>query len=246
MYCCKLFLNTLWGKLAERDNRKQTQIIKANEMVKLEALMSNPSIALTNFHILSEEMMIVEFVTRWDSAIGTCQSRNVFLGAFTTSHARLKLYELLESIGDDKIIYFDTDSAIYKVRDGEDEPALADYLGDLTDELNDDNAETKDYIEEFCTTGPKSYAYRTMKEKVVCKCKGIRLDHTSAQTVNFKTMMDIVTENPNKTVDVDCGVQITRDKLKSILVNRPLTKKFRMVYTKRARLEGYDTLPYGY
>lgn len=62
---------------------------------------------------------------------------NVFLAAFTTSYARLKLYGELSKLGRD-VLYFDTDSIVYKSTATND-PALGDYLGDFTNELDDDD-----------------------------------------------------------------------------------------------------------
>lgn len=58
----------------------------------------------------------------------------MFIAAFTTCHARMKLYKELNRLQKD-ILYFDTDSIIYKTT-GENDPPLGNYLGDLTDELD--------------------------------------------------------------------------------------------------------------
>jgi hypothetical protein len=59
---------------------------------------------------------------------------NIFVAAFTTCWARLKLYGVLDSLRE-RVLYFDTDSVIYVSRPDEYDPPLGDYLGDLTDEL---------------------------------------------------------------------------------------------------------------
>ncbi len=59
---------------------------------------------------------------------------NIFLATFTTCFARLKLYDLLDTLGE-RVIYFDTDSAIFLSRPGDVDPPTGDFLGDLTDEL---------------------------------------------------------------------------------------------------------------
>ena len=65
---------------------------------------------------------------------------NVFLAAFTTCHARLKLYEEIDRLGRD-VLYMDTDSIIYK-SNGNNDPELGDYLGEFTDELNGETITT--------------------------------------------------------------------------------------------------------
>jgi hypothetical protein len=74
---------------------------------------------------------------------------NIFVAAFTTCWARLKLYELLEKLGD-RALYFNTDSVIYRWRHGQPDIPLGDFLGDMTNELDDD-----DYITEFVSGGPR-------------------------------------------------------------------------------------------
>ena len=53
---------------------------------------------------------------------------NVFVAAFTTSLARLKLYEALDFLGD-RCLYYDTDSVIYKTKPGQEKLPLGRYLG---------------------------------------------------------------------------------------------------------------------
>ena len=62
------------------------------------------------------------------------RATNVFIAAFTTCQARLKLYESLEVLKE-RVLYYDTDSVVYKWEPGETEIALGDYLGDMTNEL---------------------------------------------------------------------------------------------------------------
>ena len=72
---------------------------------------------------------------------------NIFIAAFTTAYAHLKLYGYLEKL-QHRVLYIDTDSLIYVVRDGESPLELGNYLGDLTDELGGDT------IQEFLSAGP--------------------------------------------------------------------------------------------
>ena len=93
-----------------------------------------------------------EFVT-------TSPFTNVVVAAFTTTHARLKLYSYLEKL-QEQVLYFDTDSVIFKYSPGLNCPPTGDYLGDLTSELGKGK-----YITTFCSTGPKSYAFTTKETK---------------------------------------------------------------------------------
>lgn len=65
---------------------------------------------------------------------GMDKHTNIFIAAFTTCHARLKLYGELNKLKKD-VLYFDTDSIIYSTN-GTNDPQLGNYLGDFTDELD--------------------------------------------------------------------------------------------------------------
>ena len=64
--------------------------------------------------------------------------QNVFIAAFTTSLPHLKLYEALDFLGD-PVLYYDTDLVIYKTQQGQEKLPLGPYLGQFTDELDDDS-----------------------------------------------------------------------------------------------------------
>lgn len=106
---------------------------------------------------------------------------NVFIAAFTTSLARLKLYEALYFLGD-RALYYDTDSVIYKTKPGQEKLPLGPYLGQFTDELGGDT------IVEFVSGGAKTYGYLTKKGKTECKVRGFTLNYETLQTLNYETM----------------------------------------------------------
>ena len=110
---------------------------------------------------------------------------NVVIAAFTTTYARLKLYDLLDIL-QERVLYYDTDSVIYVHKPDKPDPPLGNYLGDLTDELNGD------YITSFVSGGPKNYAYRTKSGKTDTKIRGITLDHTASGKLNHDTMLFVL------------------------------------------------------
>ena len=83
--------------------------------------------------------------------------KNVVIPAFMTVHARLKLYSVLERL-QTRDPYFDTDSVIFTSQSDDWMPALGGYLGELTNELDDD-----DYITTFVSSGPKNYERNAKK-----------------------------------------------------------------------------------
>lgn len=87
-------------------------------------------------------------VTKNDEEYEQGFKQNVFIAAFTTSLARLKLYEALDFLGD-RVMYYDTDSVIYKTKCRQEKLPLGDYLSQFTDETDGDP------IVEFCSGGAK-------------------------------------------------------------------------------------------
>lgn len=103
---------------------------------------------LNTFSFVSDAVALIQWCYA-DGKGGQTRDINVFLGAFTIAHARLELHELMD-------LYSDKDSIIFTSRDGDWEPPLGPYLGNLTDEVGDRNR-----IGEFCSGGPKTYGYLT-------------------------------------------------------------------------------------
>ena len=54
---------------------------------------------------------------------------NVFIAAFTTAMACLKLYESLERV-QQQVLYYDTDSVVCRWKPGDPEILLGDHLGE--------------------------------------------------------------------------------------------------------------------
>ena len=162
---------------------------------------------------------------------------NIFVAAFTTAHAREMLYGVLDKLGD-QVLGYDTDSCWYVDRPGGNVIETGDSLGDLTDELEGD------YITKWRGTGPKSYAYETCKGEITCKVKGFTLNYQNSIKINGD-VMEMLIQDPTKTVQVDKKGAITRDPKTKTLVNKDQTKMFSLNYNKRI-INNFDTLPYGY
>jgi len=150
----KQCLNSFWGKFAQRNDLHQTTII--TDPNKFFNFMFSGKYKIVYFHFLNPDTCMLQWTYNKQCIAPPNKVNNVFIAAFTTAYARLKLYSCLELM-QDKILYIDTDSLIYVVKKGETPLKLGNYLGDLTDELGGDT------IQEFVAAGPKSYAYQTRK-----------------------------------------------------------------------------------
>ena len=109
---------------------------------------------------------------------------NVIIASYVTTHARLELYSYLERL-EDRALYCDTDSIIYRHVEGMYNPPLSEFVGGMTDELGGS------YITEYVSNGPKNYAYRTGDGKQVVKVKGFTFNFVASQQLTFDVMKEM-------------------------------------------------------
>ena len=238
--------STRWGM---DDDKLQTVFI--NDLATLNELLVDETKELHDFHIINDTFLMVTWKYREEFAVGGLKT-NIFIAAFTTCWARLKLYQEMEKLGH-QLYYVDTDSALFSWKPSEYEPQLGDYLGDFTDELSCKNVGCKGcsqqhHIVEYYSAGPKNYCYLCDNGYVACKVRGFSLHGKNAQVINFDTMKELVTapQNSNMAYIIEEPSKITRMKNQSVIYNRAVSKTYRMTYDKRVLLDNYDTLPYGY
>lgn len=130
----KQLLNSFWGKFGQRLNLTKTQFVHDSQAHVLFGLMSEPTVGIVDFHIVDDENLMLS-TKRTSEEMCDPGHTNVFLASFTTCWTRLKLYELLDRL-QTRNLYCDTDSVIYTSKEGEWEPPIGDYLGELTNELD--------------------------------------------------------------------------------------------------------------
>ncbi|CAC5394640.1 unnamed protein product [Mytilus coruscus] len=124
-------------------------------------------------------------------------SVNVYIALFTTAHARLKLYELLDIL-QERVLYMDTDSCIYNDDGSEAYEIVSKY-----------NA---NHIKQFISAGPKDYSMKLDTEKLVSCCKGFRLNAEVEEKITLDKKIKIVTDENEKyeTVKYD-NIKIGKD-----------------------------------
>ena len=142
------------------------------------------------------------------------------------------------------MLYYDTDSVIYLTQPGQLNPELGNYIGDLTDELGGD------HITVFASGGPKNYCYKANGGKTEVKVRGITLDCTARQKVNFEVICALVFLRAECDVtghvSVDIPLRITRNTRTKEIQSKRMKKGYCIVYNKRVIAEDYKTIPYGY
>ena len=239
----KLMPNSFWGKFGENLNKPHVYAI------------SNPADLFTLLHASIENVErirvctndLLEVVTREPEENQSDNGkRNIFVAAFTTCWARLKLYEYLDQLGF-QVLYFDTDSVVYTWKPGQPQIPLGDYLGEMTDELDGDA------IVEFVSGGPKNYGYKTSSGKVCCKVRGFTLNVRGDRQLNFDIMKQNVLDELHRPLeqkrltDVDNPHFFVRDPTTKRIRVIPRKKQYALVFDKRVvDPNTHQSYPYGY
>ena len=247
----KLALNSFYGKFGQRTNMKKTKFV--TDIDVFYNMMTDPSRIVTDFHIMNENIIEVEYKCSEDFEPLSVNT-NVTIASFCTSWARLKLWSIMNKLGK-RVLYHDTDSIIFSVENEHDYiPPIGPYLGQLTSELTckELSCNVKNcsghYIEEFVSCGPKNYSYKVNTGQVICKVRGFSLNHKNSQVLNFQSMKEaLFAWKSKKPLDIiTIKTEIVRDKHEPKVINRSVSKHYGVVYDKRKILPDFTTLPFGF
>lgn len=256
----KLCANSLWGKLCQKEENTKTSVLSnPNEFYQM---LISPAIIINDIYTSGSENIYVSWKYTNDEDKNASKNVCIPAGAYTTTNARLMLFNELIQI-QNEILYCDTDSLIYvEKEDSTYKPNIGPVVGQLTDEIAVYGEDA--YISEFVCVGPKSYALKINvpsenKEIELCKCKGFCLNKRNAAILHFNSYKNLIfgtNENSNDTDNDDDD--ITTDKISTfstkikrnkgfILTTSLEEKQFQFTFSKRVCVnETGDTLPYGY
>ena len=130
----KLCLNSLWGKFGQRLNLTQTKyVMKPQEFYNV---LLDDTVDDLYIQFLTDDMVQMNYNLK-NKFVDNHNNTNIFVAAFTTSHAREMLYGVLDKLGD-QVLGYDTDSCWYVDKPEGNVIETGDSLGDLTDELEGD------------------------------------------------------------------------------------------------------------
>ena len=241
----KLMLNSFWGKFGENLRKSSTR--QVTSVADMYEIITNPLKQVTDLRIFSEDVMEIVFSVADDECVENGKT-NVFVAAFTTCHARLKLYSYLHAM-QERVLYFDTDSVIYSKQLGQSELPIGDFLGDLTNEV-----EHGDHIVDFTSGGPKNYGYRTARGKVECKVRGFSLGTVRGHAqLNYERLRANVLDElrdpqeQRRIIPVTDPHFFTRDAATKRMRIVPRTKGYGLVFDKRVvDTDTFKSYPYGY
>ena len=135
--------------MGQRPNRPKTKAV--SDPKEYFTLLRSAGVEVTNANLVNDEVIEMFYVMK-DPFVEASARTNVVLAAFMTAQARIKLYRVMHALWR-SVCYYDTDSIIYTVKEGEWKPPLGDHLGELINELDDN-----DWVVTFVSAGPKNYA----------------------------------------------------------------------------------------
>jgi len=110
-----------------------------------------------------------------------------------------------------------------------------------------------EYISKFVSGGPKNYAYMVIDtgtggNTTVCKVRGITLNYSAKQLVNFNVIRDMIIGSGQSTVMVHTEKKIKRKRKGGgtvAIVTEPEDKTYRISFFKRRSLAENSSVPFG-
>jgi hypothetical protein len=248
----KLCLNSLWGKFGQRTNMGKCEIVTSKD--KYLEIINNPTYDNIQWITIAEDKIQISYIIK-DEFVQNDYNTNMAIACFTTSRARMRLYEEALKILDRQVLYFDTDSVVYtynpnninhiKLKNG-------DYLGEWTDELDG-----KKMVGSFVSGGPKNYSYELITPKgdteYKVKVKGITLNKETSDKINHNTMKQLIEDSlfSGENLKIDANWHGIKRVSNNGLENISMIKRYGLCYTKRQILpadecDNYDTRPFGW
>ena len=233
---------SLWGKFGERPNKATTVTI--HNPSHLFNLIADTTKEIQTLRICTDDILEAVYTSVKDNA-AKGKKTNIFIAAFTTCHARLQLYQYLDVL-QRHVLYYDTDSIIYRWKPGLPSIPTGVFLGDMKDELDGD------IITEFVSGGAKNYAYQTKDGKVECKVRGFTLNVRGSAVLNFETMKNNILselhhpQDQRRTMNIVNPSHFKRDlEQKKIQLVRQI-KQYGLVFDKRVLNTNGLSFPYGF
>ena len=99
---------SFWGKFGGRINKPTTVTVK--DPSHLFSLLFNAALDISTLRLCRDDILEAVYTSVHDNAIKGTKT-NIFVAAFTTCHARLKLYESLDVL-QEQVLNYDTDSVV--------------------------------------------------------------------------------------------------------------------------------------
>ena len=234
-FISKICLNSLWGKFGQNQKVRHSEYIDTEK--DFYKVVLNDKIENLALMFLNENIVYTSYETK-DEFLKDNYNTNIYIASFTTSWARLRLYNMLEKL-DKNVCYCDTDSIVY-IENVNIDQDIGDSLGEWTDELD------QQHMIYWCCAQAKDYGYILDNKKSAGKVKGFRRTGeaeekmTNEQRINLiKGAVDHIDVNYNR-FDIKYCKIATKHMVKQWAF------KFDKRMVRKISEDEIDTFPYGY
>jgi hypothetical protein len=238
-FISKMCLNSLWGKFGQ--NPKVTHRLFIDKEEEFYKLILNDQIESISLCFFNDDMVYTTYEMK-NEFLKISYNTNIYIACFTTSNARLRLYEMLDKL-DGNVCYCDTDSIVY-IEDDRSKEICNHYIGDGLGEWTDELA--GNYIQSWCSAQAKDYSYVLDNGKCIGKVKGFR---GSAETERMMTNEQRLKLIKGAIEPVKIGYDQFTIKHCEITTQH-MTKQWTFKFDKRVIKiisdDEIDTLPYGF
>ncbi len=246
--CAKQPVTCAWGKHAETVDHAQSLILddsmtgQGYEFYQSTLINKNTIQDIIN---LPNNKTIFKYKISRNKQRPNTHRGYLPIAVFTTSYARLKLWEELNKLGK-RVIMYDTDSIVYAHEEGGYDIKEGDCIGDWeTEDYEKDNKG----LSEFVALGPKSYALKCFNGNTTIKTKGVSIKMAHENLISFdiyKKLLDNPAshiEIPQFSIDYEMGEgMFSRHFLKRIQFNEEFVKGQYVASEYRAYPNGWKFL----
>lgn len=189
----KLRLNSSWGKFAQRNDLSKVAICRSEEEV--DEIFDMPGVKIKDCYMISDNVIFIKYKLK-DEYVVESDFSNVVVALYTTSAARLRLYEFMDQCVQNggTVLYTDTDSIIMQSPNNQMPVTTGNFLGDM--EIEKANYDILEYV----SGGSKQYGLHlrhcvTGEESYELKLRGITLNHQTDAIINYHQFSRLVKDN---------------------------------------------------
>ena len=195
--------------------------------------LTSDEVIVVDANLVSDDIMEIQY-EYGENFVEANPNTNVIIAAFTTAYARLQLCDELDMLGLGRLSY-----ATGSTRTS---------FGKLYRRSHRRIGRRPHY--RFCFGRTEKLLLQNQPGKTEIKVRGITLDCTARQKVNFKVLCALVFLHAECGVTgkatVDIPFRISRNTKTKEIQTKRMKKDYKIVYNKRVITQNYKTLPYGY
>ncbi|MCP4588897.1 hypothetical protein, partial [Pseudoalteromonas sp.] len=158
-------------------------------------MITNPNVELQELLGIADDSSMLVVMKSLGETAPIWPDVSLVIAGLTTAYAHMHLYEQLQTLEDQQILYFDTDSIIWSWREGQPRLELSDFVRQFKDEIVDEYG-LGARITMFFANALKSYGYVVQlpdgSVKTCSKLKGITQNVNCLNQFSLQDMLDAI------------------------------------------------------